>query len=126
MNDSPIVLKEKEIYSKLTEESLEKINNLDKKVDNDFSESDNALGLIDKIRNGEINLDDAKGEHAKLRSDMGEIKRLQKKHLLNKSREVRTNIENLYNTRKAAIDFFEEYTSRASEAIYQAQKTNRT
>ena len=33
INDSPIVLKEKEIYNKLTEESLEKINNLDKSVD---------------------------------------------------------------------------------------------
>ena len=33
INDSPIVLKEKEIYNKLTEESFEKINNLDEKVD---------------------------------------------------------------------------------------------
>ena len=33
INDSPIVLKEKEIYDKLTEESFEKISNLDKKVD---------------------------------------------------------------------------------------------
>ena len=33
INDSPIVLKEKEIYDKLTEESFEKINTLDKKVD---------------------------------------------------------------------------------------------
>ena len=33
INDSPIVLKEKEIYDKLAEESFEKINTLDKKVD---------------------------------------------------------------------------------------------
>ena len=33
INDSPIILKENEIYNKLTEESFEKINNLDKKVD---------------------------------------------------------------------------------------------
>ena len=31
----PLVLKEKEIYSKLTEESFEKISNLDKRVDID-------------------------------------------------------------------------------------------
>ena len=37
---------------------------------------------------------------------MGEIKRVQKRHLLKESREARTNIENLYNARKAAIDFF--------------------
>ena len=33
INDSPIVLKEKEIYNKLTEESFEKINKLDKQID---------------------------------------------------------------------------------------------
>ena len=33
INDSPIVLKEKEIYNNLTEENFEKINNLDNSVD---------------------------------------------------------------------------------------------
>ena len=61
INDSPIVLKEKEIHNKLTEESFE-----DKKVDThkfvfkykgntsdeDFSKFDNALDLISKIRDG--------------------------------------------------------------------------
>ena len=131
-----MVLKEKEIYNKLTEESFEKINNLDKNVntdkllfkykcntaDQDFSRFDNALDLIDKIRNGEISLTEAKDEQAKLKSDMGEIKRVQKKHLLKESREARTNFENLYKARKAAIDFLDEYTSRISEARYQAKK----
>ena len=62
---SPLVLKEKEIYNKLTEEIYEKINNLDKKVNNkllfkykgntsdeDFSRFDNAFELISKIRDG--------------------------------------------------------------------------
>ena len=54
-NDSPNVLKVKNIYNKLTEENFEKINNLNKKVDTkgntadqDFSKFDNALDLIDK------------------------------------------------------------------------------
>ena len=53
---------------------------------------------------------------------MREIKRVQKRYLLKESREALTNIENLYNARKAAIDFFDEYTSRASEARRQAKK----
>ena len=53
---------------------------------------------------------------------MGEITKMRKKHLSKKSKEARTNIENLYNERKAAIDFFDEYTSRASEARREAQK----
>ena len=80
INDSPIVLKEKKIYNKLTEESFEKINNLNKKVDidklvfrykgntpdEDFSKFDNALDFINKIRNGEISLNEAKNEQTKL------------------------------------------------------------
>ena len=76
INDSPIVLKEKEIYNRLTEESFEKTNNLDKKVDTnksvfkhngyttdeEFSKFDNALDLINKIRDGEISLNEAKDE----------------------------------------------------------------
>ena len=136
VNDSPIVLKEKEIYNKLTEESFGKTNNLDKKVDTnklvfkykgntadeDFSKFDNALDLINKIRDGEISLSEAKDEQAKLKSSMAEIKRIQKKHLLKESSEARINIENVYNARKAAIDFCDEYTSRASEARRQAKK----
>ena len=68
-------------------------------------------------------MNEAKDKQTKLRSDIGEIKRVQKKHLLKESREARTNIENLCNARKAAINyFFEEFTSRASEARLQAKK----
>ena len=69
-----------------------------------------------------INLNGAKEEQAKLRSSMGEIKNVQKRCLSKENWEARTNIENLYNARKAAIDFFDEYTSRASEARRQAKK----
>ena len=134
-----MVLKEKEIYNKLTEKNFEKI---DKKVDTDklvfkykgktpdgnFSNFDNALVLIDKIRNGKISLNEAKDEQPKLRSDMGEIKRVEKIHLLKESREVRTNIESLYIARKAAIDFLDNFTSRISKAtdIKQKECGNRT
>ena len=135
INDSPIVLKEKETYNKPTEESFEKIN-LDKRVDidklvfeykgnnpdEDFSKFDNALDLINKIKDGEISLNEAKDDQTKLISDMGEIKKVQKKYLSKENREARINIENLYNARKAAIHFFDEYTSRASEARRQAKK----
>ena len=53
---------------------------------------------------------------------MGEIKKVRKKHLSKENKEAKINIENLYNARKAAIEFFDEYTSRASEARRQAKK----
>ena len=81
-----------------------------------FSKFDNALDLINKIGDGEISLNGAKDEQAKLKSSMGEIKKVQTRYLLKENREARTYIENLYNARKAAIDFFDEYTSRVYEA----------
>ena len=61
-----MVLKEKEIYNKLTHESCDKIENLEKKADTtklvfkyegntadvDFKEFDNAVALIDTIKDG--------------------------------------------------------------------------
>ena len=92
ISDSPMVLMVKEIYNKLTEESFGKINSLDKKVDTDkllfrykgniadqdFSRFDNGLDLIDKIKEGKISFTEAKHEQARLKSDMGEMKRVQK------------------------------------------------
>ena len=67
-------------------------------------------------------MNEVKDEQTKLESQIGEIKRVQKNHFLKGSREARINIENLYNARKAAIDSFEEYTSRTSEARRQTKK----
>ena len=67
---------------------------------------------------------EAKDEQIKLRSDLGETKRIQKRHLLKEIREKfeRTKIQNLYNARKTGIDFLDEYTSRISAARYQAKQ----
>ena len=62
-NDIPFISKQKEIFNKLVDEKLEKITDLDEKVNNDdlicrykgkfadtkFDEFDNALGIINKI-----------------------------------------------------------------------------
>ena len=97
-NDSPTVLKEKEIYNKLTEKSFKKINSLDKKVsdklvfkykgntaDEYFSRFNNAfvnnMLFMNKIKDGEISLNEAKDERTKLRSKIGEIRKVQKRYL---------------------------------------------
>ena len=79
INNSPIVLKEKKIYNKLTEESFENTNNLDKIADidklvfkykdntpdEDFSKFDNVFDLINKMRDGKISLIEAKDDQTK-------------------------------------------------------------
>ena len=126
----------KKIYNRLTEESFDKINNLDKSVDTnklifkykgdtadgDFSVFDNALDFTEKIKNGDISLNEAKDEQEKSKSKNAEIKKVRKKHLSKENKEAKSNIQNIFNARKAASDFFDEHTSRASEARRQAKK----
>ena len=70
------------------DERLEKITGSDRKVnggdliyrykghtpDLNFDEFDNALALIDKIRDGKISLTDVKNNQEKFKSYLGEIK----------------------------------------------------
>ena len=45
-----------------------------------FDEFDNALGIIDKIRDCKIDLADVRNDQVKLKSYLGEIKKRNKKH----------------------------------------------
>ena len=67
-------------------------------------------------------MNDAKDNQARLRSSLGEIKRVQKKYLLKEGKNARDNIEMLYNARKRAFIFFDGFTSRVSEAKNQAKQ----
>ena len=93
-----------------------------KTLDENFSKFDNALVLIDKTRNGEISLNDAIDEQTRFKSDIKTVRKVQQRHLSKGNKEARTNIENLYNARKAAINFLSEYSLRVYEARYQAKK----
>ena len=84
-----MISKQKEIFNELVDERLEKITDLDKKVNSDdliyrykgntpdlnFDEFDNALALIDKMGDGKISLTDVKDNHEKIKSYLGEIKK---------------------------------------------------
>ena len=89
-----MISKQKEIFNKLADERLEELTKLDKKVNPDdlickykgpnadakFNEFDNALDLLDKIREGGISIADAKNNQAEFKSDLSEIKKVNKKH----------------------------------------------
>ena len=73
-NDTPFISKRKELFNKLVDEKLEKITDLDKRVNRDdliyrykgkltdtkFDEFDNALSIINKIRDGKKDLAEVK------------------------------------------------------------------
>ena len=83
----------KEIFNKLVDEKLEKITDLDEKVNHDdliyrykgkiadikFDEFDNALGIINKIRDGKKDLAEIKNNQQKFKYYLGEIKKGAKK-----------------------------------------------
>ena len=87
--DSPLISKQKEIFNKLVDERLDEITKLDKKVNHDdliyrykgktpdenFDTYDNALNLIDKIKNDEMKLAEAKNNRIKSKSNLGDIKK---------------------------------------------------
>ena len=79
-----MISKQKEIFNEFVDERLEKITDLDENVDSDdkgktadakFDKFDNALDIIDKIRNGETSLTDVKSNQAKFKSNLSEVKK---------------------------------------------------
>ena len=84
-----MISKQKEIFYEVVDERLQKVSDLDKEINSDdltyrckgntpdlnFDEFDNALALIDKMRDGKISLTDVKDNHEKIKSYLGEIKK---------------------------------------------------
>ena len=89
--------------------------------DEDFSKYGNVFDLLDKIRNGNISLNEAKKEQEKFKVNMREVKKVSK-NALKHSLEARKNIIRLYHARNAAIDFSDEYTLTASQARCQLKQ----
>ena len=106
--DNQLISKQKEIFNELVDETLEEITDLDEKINDDnliyrykgrtadakFDKFDNALDIINKIRNGEISPTDVKNNQVKFKSDLGEIKKAQM----------------LYKARNDAIKFYDDYS----------------
>ena len=134
--DTPLISKQKKIFNELVDERLEKITDLDKKVNSDdliyrykgntadakFDKFDNALNIINKIQNGEISLADIKNNQEKFKSDPGEIKRGNSKRRLKEQKTALHNIKMLYKARNEAIKFYDDYSLIMSEAKIKAAK----
>ena len=116
------ISKQKEIFNELADKRLNEIAELDKQVNLDdliykykgsicndeFNKYDNVLDLIDKIRNGKIKLSDAKNNQNNFKMQPGEIKKGSAK--LKEQKNTIYNIELLYEARKEAIKFFDDYS----------------
>ena len=86
--DTPFISKQKEIFNELADERLEKITDLHERVnshdlryrykgntaDAKFGKFDDALDIINKIRDGKTDLADVKNNQQKFKSFLGKIK----------------------------------------------------
>ena len=77
--DNPLILKEKEIFNKLANEKVNTGNLIyrykGKTPNEKFNKYDNALDIIDKIRDGTKTILYAKNEQTEFKSKLGEIKK---------------------------------------------------
>ena len=98
------------------------MKNYNKTKNEDFSDYDNARVLMDKIKFGETSLSKVKEDQKKFKDRKVEIKKVGHDYLVPESKQVRKNIEKLYKARQAAIDFYDGFTPRASEARHQSRQ----
>ena len=91
--DTPFILKQKEIFNQLVGERLEKITDLDENVNSDYliyrykgnnadvklDKFDNAFNIINKMQNSVISLNVVKNNQEKFKSYLGEIKKRKQK-----------------------------------------------
>ena len=136
--DTPFISRQKEIFNKLVDERIEKITDLDEKVnrndlinrykdkfvDTKFNEFDNALDIINKIRDGKKDLAGVKRNQEEFKYYSGEIKKGSKKSKEQKNSLY--NIEMLYKARNEAIKFYEDYSLIMSEAKTKSKQNNTT
>ena len=134
-----MISKQKEIFNELVDERLEEITDLDEKVNSDnliyrykgrtadakFDKFDNALDIIDKIRNDEASLTDLKSNQAKFKSNLSEVKKVHKNRT-KEQEDTLHNIEMSYKARNEAIKFRDDYSSTMSETKLKATKQDRT
>ena len=83
--------------------------------------NDNALNLIDKIKNGEIKLAEAKNDQIRFKSNLGEIKKGNNKKRSKEQKNALYNIDMLYKARNKAIKFYDDYSLMVSEAKNKAK-----
>ena len=123
--DTLFISKQKEIFNELLDERLEKITDLDliyrsqgNITDAKFNKFDKALDIINKIRDGKIDLADVKNNQEKFKIYLGKIKKGNKKHRSKVQKNTLYNIETLYKAKNEAIKFYDDYSSMMSEIKY--------
>ena len=125
--DKLLLSKEREIFKDIYNKKLDKIEELNNKIDYDnlkyvvysskkiynFSELKDPLTLLNEIKKGEMTLEEAKNYQ---KDYLGYLKNIRKGNKNVEQRQTLANLNMFYNAREEAIKFIEDYGSRIIEA----------
>ena len=134
--DKLLLSKEREIFKDIYNKRLNKIEELNNKIDYDnleyavysrkelinFSELKSPLTPLDEIKKGEITLEEAKNYQ---KDYLDYLKTIRKGNKSVEQRETLANLNMFYNARKEAIKFIEDYGSMILEAKKTSKRTRR-
>ena len=134
--DKLLLSKEREIFKDIYNKILDKIEELNNKIDYDnleyavysrkelsnFSELKSPLMLLDEIKKGEITLEEAKNYQ---KDYLDYLKIIRKGNKSVEQRETLANLNMFYNAREEAIKFIEDYGSMILEAKKTSKRTRR-
>ena len=84
-------------------------------ADGKFGKFDNALDIINNIKNGEIRVIDVKNNQDKFKSNLSDVKETHGGRTKERKNTL-YNIEMLYKARNEAIKFFDNYSLKIYEA----------
>ena len=122
-----LISKEREIFKGICNKRLDKIEELNNKIDYDnlqyiiyskkqiinLSELKSPLTILDEIKKGEMTLQGAKDYQ---KDYLDYLKNIRKRNKNAKQKEILANLNMLYNAREEAIKFTEDYGSMILEA----------
>ena len=122
-----LLSKEREIFKDIYSKRLDKIEELNNKIDCDnlqyiiyskkqiinFSELKSPLTILDEIKKGEMTLEGARDYQ---KDYLAYLKNIRKGNKNAKQREILANLNMLYNAREEAIKFIEDYVSKILDA----------
>ena len=135
--DKLLLSKEREIFKYIYNKRLNKIEELNNKIDCNnleyaiysrkeiitFSELEDPLTLLNEIKNGEITLEEAKNYQ---KNYLDYLKTIRKGNKSVEQRETLANLNMFYNAREEAIKFIEDYGSMILKAKKQAKEQEGT
>ena len=135
--DKLLILKEKEIFKDIYNKRLDKIEELNNKIDYNnlkyvdvssgneysFDKLDDLLVLLNDIKKGKISLEEAKNQQQNYRNYLNIIRRGNKNA---NQKKILANINIHFNARNSAIKFIEDYGSMILEAKKLAKEQDGT